>query len=842
MKSVKSEEKIETNLNESQISLTNEEQKENINAEKYNEKEKNNEHNTNYLNEIEEKMDGNVNADKSNEEIKKEGSHLNRDTPVKNNQVNDNVLEKIDENILQEANRSNSDEPNLLDDAKLNVLNFESGIDENLRLSVNTPNNIKESVKNLNSEPKIFNSELKDNVATKNLENQISDVTVNDITNILEKKDESSTKLPISTTLYNSKEPLNTLNSEPKISNSEYKDNFATIINPESRTSDVTKNDITNVAEKEVEIKPEISSNSDTSKSDLILEDTETVNLNISEKIEKTENVQDKNELKSKENDEKVENLNVEIDNFTNLVSNTPENTNTEVTNERSGPFSNIYSTTFGNKKSEDINEKKLDSNVEEIVSVSKSSQEKSSYSENIIQQDKLSENDDTYDEKFNDVLLSKLKKGKCIIYNKYIKGYNLHFLFMYIYKMIVFILDEQSCELHPFSSKCDSLKKPNGYEEITSEQFSDSLENSFSEMYSLLIALLTAGISIVMFLWGYIILSKRKKECLLVAKINELEKQLLLTVKENEFFKEKLNDCTVGEDVVSISNNEIVSLRTELEEALNMKSILEEQVQTLEKELENSTEVGLELNRMLSDVISSQNGSETLLSNIEQMQRQLLEQQTTINTVNEMLSVKDTENHELQLELEICNKKVVDLQSELDKMVLNLLKIEEEKLNTQNKLESELISYKEQIDKLNNTYKNEKSKLLDEINVLKNKYCDVQRKLDLKINEYNLLKGGMEEFKNLKNNNEVVKSLLDVTSLKAELQQFQRDNKLLAEHLQEEELNKHQLQRQLENISQEMQILKTKYDETDSAKLEAQTKLEVLSNYFTEREAQLQK
>lgn len=78
--------------------------------------------------------------------------------------------------------------------------------------------------------------------------------------------------------------------------------------------------------------------------------------------------------------------------------------------------------------------------------------------------------------------------------------------------------------------------------------------------------------------------------------------------------------------------------------------------MQDLEKELENSTEVGIELNRMLSDFLSSQGDSDNMLAGL---QKQVMEQQANVAMYKESLSAKETEIHELHLELDINNSKV---------------------------------------------------------------------------------------------------------------------------------------------------------------------------------------
>lgn len=73
-------------------------------------------------------------------------------------------------------------------------------------------------------------------------------------------------------------------------------------------------------------------------------------------------------------------------------------------------------------------------------------------------------------------------------------------------------------------------------------------------------------------------------------------------------------------------------------------KAELEEQVTSLEKELEAATEAGLELNRMLSEFLSAQHGSDTVMKSVEQVQKQLDSQQSTIATMTASLNAKNTE------------------------------------------------------------------------------------------------------------------------------------------------------------------------------------------------------
>lgn len=395
------------------------------------------------------------------------------------------------------------------------------------------------------------------------------------------------------------------------------------------------------------------------------------------------------------------------------------------------------------------------------------------------------------------------------------------------------FVSDENSCIVNGDCPVKDTAP-------IASEsQINDFFTNFEMPLsYDALSVLVVTAITILTFLLGYIYIDKSRKEAPLIAKINKLEKALLISIKENELLSEKVSPSNEPE----IPHELVENLKYELELANNARAALEDQIQSLEKELENSTEVGLELNRMLSDILSSQNGSDILISNVESLQRQLIEQQSTINNVNESLNVKNTENHELHLELDISNKKVTELQTELDKMVLNLLKIEEEKDQQQTSLEADVASLKQQLERLLEHSKTETIHLTAEIQLLQNKLLEAQRNLELKVNELNLLKDTINEVKSIKSNSDTINSLLDATAIKAELVTLKRENQLLTGRLQQEQENKSLYEKQVEGALQEALRLKDKYDEADRQKLEAQTKLQVLSGYFKEKETQLQK
>lgn len=105
-----------------------------------------------------------------------------------------------------------------------------------------------------------------------------------------------------------------------------------------------------------------------------------------------------------------------------------------------------------------------------------------------------------------------------------------------------------------------------------------------------------------------------------------------MVTVKENDALKNEIQNTKQKlmsiEDNSFGSNDMVIALKQDLEETEQARLELSEKVVQLEKELEAAAEDGLELNRMVSELLNNQTGSESIISSVEDLQRQLNEQQ----------------------------------------------------------------------------------------------------------------------------------------------------------------------------------------------------------------------
>lgn len=165
------------------------------------------------------------------------------------------------------------------------------------------------------------------------------------------------------------------------------------------------------------------------------------------------------------------------------------------------------------------------------------------------------------------------------------------------------------------------------------SSQIFDLILSKVLEMTELLACLAIAALTSVVFLLGYYCFCNSSREGSLLAKLNQLESNILALHKENDILKHNLlstrQKLSSIEDNSFGSNDMVVSLRKEIEEQLLEKAQMQDQITSLQKELETTTDAGIELNRIVAELLSSQNGDDTIISRVEDLQKQLNEQES---------------------------------------------------------------------------------------------------------------------------------------------------------------------------------------------------------------------
>ena len=350
--------------------------------------------------------------------------------------------------------------------------------------------------------------------------------------------------------------------------------------------------------------------------------------------------------------------------------------------------------------------------------------------------------------------------------------------------------------------------------------------------------------------------------------KMNELERHLMSSTKENEMLKGDV--IATKQKLMSIednsfgSNDMVIALKKDLEMSEAIKTEMSEKIVGLEKELEAAAEDGLELNRMVSELLSNQTGSESIISSVEDLQRQLNEQQgkndaqsdcalqedfqrsyplmtnsisETIITMNETLAAKSRENSELQIQLSEINGKFKgdfqNIQHQIDALTL-------ERNNLQIELENVKRESDYQVNQLIEERNNEVQRLNHELTSYSGNYEEAKKSLIVSDARVQALEECMKAVKKDSKGVEF-KDLFDIADLKADLLAVTKEKSTIQEQFQVEKDSRKLLEDRVKSISDEMSNLKKEFGVAEKEKLEAQTRLEVLSTYFKDKEVTLQ-
>ncbi|XP_075153917.1 transport and golgi organization 1 isoform X1 [Haematobia irritans] len=389
---------------------------------------------------------------------------------------------------------------------------------------------------------------------------------------------------------------------------------------------------------------------------------------------------------------------------------------------------------------------------------------------------------------------------------------------------------DDCSCSIKSFITN-----------EFTLETFAQALASKVLEISELLAFLAIVAASTLFFVFGYYCFCNSSNEGALLSKLNQLESSLLASHKENSILKHNL--MSTRQKLVSIednsfgSNDMVVSIKKELEEELVEKARLQEQITNLQKELENAADAGIELNKIVSELLSNQTGDESIISSVEELQKQLNEQQNTILEINASLAEKSRENSELQLLIAEQNARY---ESEISNLQRDNDELEAEKGNLLTRLEEIKTDFDKDI-----TAALEGKNF--EIKRLQNEIVDLSAKVEAEHTKWQTSTAKVEALeeclKNVKKDPNVnITQVIDAANIRAELLDAQKKYASLKERL-ELELDARKLsENQLHIVTAEVEKLKQDFNQSEKDKLEAQTRLEVLSNYFKDKETQLQK
>lgn len=204
---------------------------------------------------------------------------------------------------------------------------------------------------------------------------------------------------------------------------------------------------------------------------------------------------------------------------------------------------------------------------------------------------------------------------------------------------------------------------------------------------------------------------------------------------------------------------------------------------------------------------------------------------------MNETLAAKSRENSELQIQLADFNGKY---QGEFEKCQQQVDAVALERTNLKIELENFKKESDLQVAQLVEERNNEVTRLNTELTTYAKSYEDAKKALNAAESKVQALDECMRAVKKDSKGGEF-KDLFDVADLKADLLAVTKEKSTIQETLQNEKDSRKLLDDRVKTISEEMSNLKKEFGVAEKEKLEAQTRLEVLSTYFKEKETQLQ-
>ncbi|XP_040167978.1 transport and Golgi organization protein 1 isoform X2 [Anopheles arabiensis] len=360
-------------------------------------------------------------------------------------------------------------------------------------------------------------------------------------------------------------------------------------------------------------------------------------------------------------------------------------------------------------------------------------------------------------------------------------------------------------------------------------------------KLSDLILMLTITSFTLLMFSLGHYLINKNRREKPLIYKLNMIERDLMTSHKECALLKHELQETK--HKLTSIENNSfgsndmVIALKAELEAAEQTKLDLQDQIAGLEKELENAAEAGLELNKMVAELLN-QNGSDSIALSVEELQRQLNEQQQTILSMNVSLAEKSRENSELQIAIANqtgkFNQRLEELEQARSELTEHRQKLEEEVASLQSE-------QKAKVEVLRKETGAEIDRLSKELKIAQSKADESRKALTAMEAKCEALEECLKEVKTDGSGNGS-KGMIDSIELKAQIALLTKEKANVQDKLQGEVIARQLVEDHMKMVNEEISTLKREFGKAEKDKLEAETRLEVLSSYFKEKETQLQK
>ncbi|GBN25047.1 hypothetical protein AVEN_206248-1, partial [Araneus ventricosus] len=323
----------------------------------------------------------------------------------------------------------------------------------------------------------------------------------------------------------------------------------------------------------------------------------------------------------------------------------------------------------------------------------------------------------------------------------------------------------------------------------------------------------------------------ERSKEEKLIALLASAEKNVYTLSAEKSVLEEKLEK----------TESELESCKTTLASERKFYDDLKAEVVNLNQELEKSNlelesrveeiEAFKEQEKEFAKLIADHEKAHLeLVEEKNQLNNQLSCQDETICQLNDQLQEKDKEIKELQEEKlqyskanEVYEEKLTQLQQNCNQL-LKEAEIWNLRVNELNTKLSEETQEKQQLEESLKTKDSE----IESLTFLMESFKSFEELEDTDSDEY-------------KSKKDKLQGLLKSANISISLQRQEDENKLVMQKLAEEKSKILDMEVELLEAKSEIDKLKLSYNQALQDKTEAQTKLEVLTNYFKDKEIQLQ-
>nr|XP_053644961.1 LOW QUALITY PROTEIN: myosin-9-like [Cherax quadricarinatus] len=266
------------------------------------------------------------------------------------------------------------------------------------------------------------------------------------------------------------------------------------------------------------------------------------------------------------------------------------------------------------------------------------------------------------------------------------------------------------------------------------------------------------------------------------------------------------------------------------------------------------STSNGLEIHKMLSEMLSTTKDTSTFQASVDHLQAMLDGQREKVETLTSDLALKTRLNEELHNELSVSLERANKLDYQVQQLTQSLQELTTSKEETNHRLEKETALVKKLqeandcISQQTCEYTTKISSLSSELQAQQDVLCQLRESVETKESELQIYKECLKQIQLTSSddhaapNEEKLSALFDVVRVKAELQRVKSEHNNLKEQLQDSEMAQKNLEDALSSTRLEVSELRTHHDLAVQEKQEAMSKLAVLSQYFEEKEAQLTK